>query len=121
MRGALGDALRKAGVREPEIGGKLTVTFTHSEPPDRPGLSASKHFKAEYVPASPAAAGSFFGNGDGVSGQTGTVLDGVQQQVVAPPVRPPAISEAAWNAMDDNTRRAVAKTMSVPADDGPPF
>jgi len=58
MRGAITDALRKAGESEPKVGGKLSVAFVRTEPPERPGLSASKHFEAQYEP--PAATGGFF-------------------------------------------------------------
>jgi len=107
MRRAIGDALRRAGAREPEVGGKLTVKFVRTEPADRPGLSPSKHFEAHYVPPT-ASTAEHFGTSD----------------VPAPssepaPVKPAAISDAAWAAMDEATRRTVAATMSGP--DKPPF
>lgn len=63
MRGAIGDALRRQGLKEPKVGGKLTVVFTKTEPPERPGLSASKHFEASYEPPAVSTAGYFNGQG----------------------------------------------------------
>lgn len=83
MRGAIGDALKKIGEKEPKIGGTLTVTFTHLEPPERPGLSASKHFEAVYQP--PAVTGDFFGNGSGQAAQAGAQVGGAQAAYAAPP------------------------------------
>src|SRR5262245_29472574 len=99
MRGAIGDALRKAKASEPEPGGTLTLTVTHTTPPDRPGLSASKHFAASYVP--PPVTGGFF-NGGQQAGET--------QATPAPaaggPTRPDSIPQAAWDVMDAATRAA---------------
>lgn len=112
MRGAIGDALRKAGIKEPEVGAQLTVTFTHTEPPERPGLSASKHFTASYVPAANAAAGEFL---------TATGNDTPPAPVS--PQRPASITEAAWAQMTPDVQAAVAKSMSgmVAASNEPPF
>lgn len=63
MRGAIGDALRRQGLKEPKIGGTLTVTFIKTEPPERPGLSPSKHFEATYQPPTASTAGYFNGQG----------------------------------------------------------
>ncbi|AXH69122.1 hypothetical protein SEA_RYADEL_17 [Mycobacterium phage Ryadel] len=135
MRGAIGDALRKAGAKEPEVGGTLTVTFTHVTPPDRPGMSPSKHFAATYT--APPVTGGYFappaapavtpGATYGAPAQPAPVPPAVQQAfpgatqvpqpTVAPePVKPAAISDAAWAAMDAPTRATVAATMGGGAD-----
>lgn len=117
LRGAVGDALRKAGEKEPKIGGKLTVRFVRTEPPERPGLSASKHFEAEYAP--PSTTGGFFSNG----GQSASHAP-QQQTVMQPPpqlVKPPGITDAAWEAMDSTTKQAVANTMASMSSNEPPF
>lgn len=96
MRGAIGDALKKVGEKEPKVGGTLQVTFTHLEPPERPGLSPSKHFDVQYQ--APAVTGDFFGGQNGAPQQAppqqyaqgGYVApqQPVQQQMpVAPPVQ----------------------------------
>lgn len=108
MRGAVGDALRKAGEKEPRVGARLTVTFTHTEAPDRPGLSKSKHYVAEYVPAANAAAGQFLNSGEPAA-TNGT----------AGPQRPASIPEAAWAAMDPVTKAVVAAAATPPAPAGP--
>lgn len=134
MRSAIGDALRRAGVKEPTVGGRLMVRFTHTEPPERPGLSASKHFEAAYEPP-PSGTAEHFGTAatppaavppavppaaaaaQGVPTAVQQVFPGAVP--VAQPVKPAAISDAAWAAMDPATRATVAATMG--ADAAPPF
>lgn len=103
MSNAIGDALRKAGKTEPEIGGKLTVTFT-SEEPTAPGLNPAKKYSAVYVPpkAGASAVASHF--------NAGASND---------PVKPDSISETAWAAMDASTRASVAASLSSVG--APPF
>lgn len=102
MRGAIGDALRKAGVKEPEVGGTLAVAFTHVTPPDRPGMSPSKHFAAQYTP--PAVTGNYFNGGAPAVQQQFPPAAAVPSQVAPPapaqyaapaaaPV-PPAVQQA---------------------------
>ena len=113
MRGAVGDALRRAGVREPAIGGTLTVTFVRTEPADRPGLSPSKHFEATYAPPSKGVA-EHFTNG------AAPAAPGAPAAPAAPaPVKPASISDVAWAAMDDATKATVSATMAATAT--PPF
>jgi len=113
LRGAIGDALRKAGKREPEVGGTLTVRFDRTEPPEKPGLSPSKHFEAEYIP--PNKTGQFFGTNSNSQSAPPT-----QHIINNGPAKPASISDAAWAAMDAGTRVAVANTMGA-LSDGPPF
>ena len=105
MRSAIGDALRRAGVKEPEVGGTLTVTFVRTEPADRPGLSPSKHFEATYTPPS-----------KGVAEHFGTAAAPAVAAPAAPaPVKPASISDAAWASMDDATKATVSATMAAAA------
>lgn len=110
MRGAVGDALRKAGAKQPEIGATLTVKFVRTEAAERPGLSKSKHYEATYVPAASAAAGQFL-DGNGTSAATSE----------PPPQRPPSITEGSWAAMDPATQKAVVRTMAPVSGGEPPF
>lgn len=110
MRGAIGDALRRAGAKEPAVGGTLTVTFVRTEPADRPGLSPSKHFEAVYAPPSTGVA-DHFGNGAAAPAAAPAAP-------AAAPVKPPSISDVAWAAMDDATKATVSATMAASA---PPF
>lgn len=115
MRGAIAEALRKAGAKEPEIGAKLTVILDHTEPPSGPGLSKSKHFKAEYT--SPAST-FFSGDIPGTVGSAGTSN--------GEPQRPEAFDAATWATLPLETKKQIATTMSVlpgarPKDDEPPF
>lgn len=74
MQGAIGDALRKAGVQGgPQVGGQLTVQLVERTPNDNPALAPINKFAAWYVPPSPAA--GFFG----------APQDAAPQQPVAPP------------------------------------
>jgi hypothetical protein len=57
MRSALRDALRRAKVRKPEVGGHITVTYVDDEPPRRRGFSPAKRYRVEYrPPAGPSLA-----------------------------------------------------------------
>lgn len=119
LQGAIGDALRKAGrTGPPEVGGQLTVTLIERTPNDIPALSPVNKFSAVYVSPSTAATGQFFGNTQAIP-QPGYAPGSGYQQAAPPalPPRPSAIAEAAWNAMDDATKRSVATTMA----DVPPF
>lgn len=106
MRSAIGDALRRAGVKEPEVGGTLTVTFVRTEPADRPGLSPSKHFEAVYIPPSKGVA-EHFGTAAAPAVPTASATPA--------PVKPAAISDAAWASMDDATKATVSATMAAAA------
>lgn len=102
MKGSVGDALRKAGEKEPKIDGKLTVTFTHQEAPSAPGLSGVKKFDATYEPP-PSAAAQHFAT--------------PEKAAAKEPKKPSGISAAAWAGMDAATRASVAESMN----DTPPF
>ena len=140
MRSAVGDALRKAGAKEPETGGTLSVTFTHLEAADKPGMSPSKKFSATYT--APPVTGGYFAPPAGAPAAPPAPpaaaytppAPPVQQQVpqpVAPPqpvqqqipqpvaapavAKPAAISDAAWAARDATTQAAVAASMAPPS------
>jgi hypothetical protein len=49
MTKAVKDAIMRAGIRELEIGGWLSVTYTHDGPAER-GLRQPRMFTAEYIP-----------------------------------------------------------------------
>lgn len=108
MRSAIGDALRRAGAKEPEVGGTLTVTFVRTEPADRPGLSPSKHFEAVYTPPSKGVAEHF-----GTAAAAAPAAPAVPTPTAAAPVKPAAISDAAWASMDDATKATVSATMAA--------
>lgn len=110
MRSAIGDALRRAGAKEPEVGGTLTVTFVRTEPADRPGLSPSKHFEAVYTPPSKGVAEHF---GTASAAPAAPAAPAVPTPTAAAPVKPAAISDAAWASMDDATKATVSATMAA--------
>lgn len=103
MTGAIGDALKKAGVDgDPEVGGKLSVTLTERVPTDF-GDPYNK-FAADYVKA---PSGLF--NGDAAAAPSAAGDE---------PKRPAQITKEAWDQMPLVTRKAVASTMGG---DEPPF
>lgn len=63
MRQAVGEALRKAGARKPERGGRLLVKYLEDKPTTlkngKPG-NAQKIYAAKYEPPAAQAAGQFF-------------------------------------------------------------
>lgn len=111
MSNAIGEALRKAGKAEPEIGGKLTVTFT-AEEPSAPGLNPAKKYTAAYVPPVAGKSTAVADHFDASAPGSGSVSNG--------PVKPDSITAQAWAAMDESTRQAVSATM-VGMSDSPPF
>ncbi len=125
MKGAVGDAVRKAGASgAPKIGGTLSVTLTHTVPSDVPGFNPQNRFSAEYTPPSGAGADTFFD--EGAQSVSTTAGPGAPGASAAPqPVKPAAITQQAWDQMDASTRTAVAATMGGGAapstDDAPPF
>lgn len=51
MQKAISDAIRKAGAKGPEIGGRITVTYVGTGKQDNPKYNPPKVFTAEYTPA----------------------------------------------------------------------
>jgi hypothetical protein len=113
MKGAIGDAVRKAGAQgAPKIGGTLAVTLTHTVPSDVPGFNPQNRFSAEYTPPSGAGADTFFNEG--------AAAPSAAPAAAAPePQRPPSIPEAAWKEMSLEAKKSVAATLS--GNDEPPF
>lgn len=54
LKSAVQDAVRTAGARGLEVGGRLTVTYTHDGTASRPGFTPPKQFRADYTPAAQA-------------------------------------------------------------------
>ncbi|GAA3374664.1 hypothetical protein [Streptomyces racemochromogenes] len=55
MKAAVADAVRAAGGRGLEVGGTLSITFTHELPPKQRGFNPLKQYSATYIPAATAA------------------------------------------------------------------
>ena len=53
MKKSVADAVRKAGCKALELGGRLTITYTHDGEPTKRGFNPPKFYEAEYIP--PAA------------------------------------------------------------------
>ncbi|MFV8127493.1 hypothetical protein [Streptomyces syringium] len=54
LKSAVQDAVRSSGARGLEVGGRLTVTYTHDGTASKPGFTPPKQFRAEYTPAAQA-------------------------------------------------------------------
>jgi len=107
MQGAIGDALRKAGAKEPEVGGKLAVTWSSTAPPSRPGLQGAHQYTATYTP--PSKAGSFF--------QEAGTDNGASKDAPIPDSPPPGIDAEAWKLMPPAAKQAIANVAAA----APPF
>lgn len=83
MTGAVGDAIRKAGVEGgPQVGGQLAVVLTERTPnPEIPAAKPTNKFVAQYTPPSPA--GNFFAQPQYAQPQAPA------QQGYFPPQQPP--------------------------------
>jgi hypothetical protein len=101
MTGAIGEALRKAGAKEPLPGATLSVTRIDDAPPTRPGLQGPHRFTAVYSPS----AGTF----------TKTTSASSSVNGMAPiPTQPPAgITQKAWDDMNPEAKQAIANTIAA--------
>lgn len=108
MTGAIGEALRKAGAKEPQIGGTLSVTYTGDGTPPQPGFNGPKLYSANYTPPT-SSTGQFFGNGQ--------PAQAAPQNAPIPEQPPAGIDPKAWAVMPADAKQAIANSMS----DQPPF
>lgn len=107
MTGAIGEALRKAGAKEPTVGATLTVTYVADGAPTRPGLRGPKKYTAVYTPST--GTGQFFATPPAAA----VAPPGVQNVTI--PTDPPAgIDPKAWAAMPTDAKQAIANTMAAP-------
>lgn len=107
MTGAIGQGVRKAGAKQPEVGGWLSVVFSDEEPSTTPGFDPTKKYTATYRPPAGAGAASIMGAPAG--GSAGDLI------------RPAGFDAAAWASMSDDARRGVLAALSPVGDDKPPF
>lgn len=109
MTGAIGDALRKANVKEPQVGATLSVTYTGDGQPSRPGFSGPKQYSATYTPPT-SNTGQFFNQGQAQQ-------PAAPQNAPIPNDPPPGIDPKAWAAMPADAKQAIANSMAA----APPF
>lgn len=112
MTGAIGEALRKAGAKEPAAGGTLTVTYTEDGAPSRPGLRGPKKYSATYT--KPSTTGQFFNTGGDNTPAAAPQAAAGQQNVPIPDQPPAGIDPKAWNSMPPDAKQAIANTMAAP-------
>lgn len=92
MQKAVSDALRGAGVKILEEGGRLEVAFIGLGTPSKPGLSAPKQYAARYTPPSAAV------NLDAVFNQQPAPGPQAQVTATAPQTGPQAPTGDLWPA-----------------------
>jgi hypothetical protein len=107
MTGAIGEAIRKSGVKEPQIGGQLSVTYIKDGQPTRPGFQGPKQFSATYTPPTAAQAST-----------SGFFNQAAPANVPIPDQPPAGIDPAAWAAMPADAKQAIANTLF---EQQPPF
>lgn len=97
LQGAIGDALRKAGVQKggPEVGGTLTVTLTERTPNEIPALAPTNKFVASYVSPAGAATGQFFAPAPAAQQVAAPQLQYATAPAAAPQQVAPAVQYAA--------------------------
>ena len=110
MQGAVAEALHQHKLSEPMPGATLAVTLSERVPNENKMLNPYNKFTAVYTPG--PVTGGYFTGGD----SSPSIPSPAQKPSL---VKPEAISDVAWAAMDDATRATVASTMSAPAT--PPF
>lgn len=110
MKNAISDAVRNAGGRGLEVGGHLTVTYTHDGVAKDRGMSPPKQYTAQYIPAAAAELHA-----------PAAPAAPAAQQYTPPPAAPaqqhinPA--QVAYQAQ----QTAVAAQQQPPVGDTPPF
>jgi hypothetical protein len=111
--GAIGDALRKVGAREPEVGGDLWVKRIEDGPVTRPGLKAPYRYTSTYAKPT-SSTGQFFNGGQQQPAQQAPAAP---QNAPIPTEPPPGIDPKAWASMPADAKQAIANSMAAP----PPF
>jgi hypothetical protein len=101
MQGALGDALRQAGAKEPLPGADVEVVRIEDGAPTRPGLQGPHRFAATYTPS-----GGFFTQP--AESAPAAAGNGAKQQAPIPDSPPAGIDPAAWAAMPAEAKQAIA-------------
>lgn len=101
MQGAIGDALRKAGVAEPEVGAKLAVTWSGTAPPTNPRFQGAHQYTAVYTPS-----GGFFNAA--APTDAAAAGNGAKQQAPIPEAPPAGIDAEAWKQMPEPAKQAIA-------------
>ena len=109
MQGAVGDALRQHGITEPQVGGKLAVTWSSVGPPTRPGLQGPHQYTAVYTP--PAA--GFFAPKTEAAQAAPAAGNGQPAQAPIPAEPPAGIDPAAWAVMPPESKQAIANVMAA--------
>lgn len=91
MRTAVQQALRQARSKSIDVGGTLTVTYTHDGERTNPAFSPPKQYVAVYEPPK-GDQSAFFGNG--------------QQQATAQAL-PPGMTQEVWDTLSDEAKAAL--------------
>ena len=97
--GMLG-AFKRAGITDPQVGGTLTVTYTHDGARTSPAYSPPKQYEVKYAP--PNAAAGFLGKATNGDRSTAT------EQL------PPGMTPEVWNTLTPEVQAAL-KAAAAPA------
>ena len=104
MQGAVGEAIRKVGAKEPQVGAELEVVRIDDAPPTRPGMQGAYRFAATYTPS-----GKFFASGGGQPAPEAASAGAAAKPNVPIPTEPPAgINAEAWAQMPEAAKQAIA-------------
>lgn len=115
MTGAIGEALRKASVKEPAVGGQLCVTYVRDGQPSRPGLNGPKQYSATYT-APPGPTAQYFTSNPPANGASTTppAASGGPVNAPIPDTAPTGIDPQAWAAMPTQAKQAIANALLPP-------
>lgn len=102
MMKAIREAVRAAGRKRLEVGGRLTVTYAGDGVASKPGFNPPKIYSAVYVPPAGSQAAPI------------TVPAATASQVYNTPIaKPAAVTQTDWDAMDRQQRERVASAFGA--------
>lgn len=123
----LREAIRKAGAKGLDIGGRVKVTYIgegeHTDPIKAKKYKKPKHVQVIYTPPAARATQDFLGGNGGGYGSSDRAESYRDQRAVRPGQAPAGLDPTAWANLDESRRAAILAQMSQPAGAGntPPF
>lgn len=116
---ALREAVKRAGAKRVEVGGRITMTYTHDDLTKevKRGMNPPKKYSATYEPPNPLDAAGL--NQPAENPFPAATQAAATPAIAAGPARPANIPEAVWATLDAGTKAALAAA-AVPSDE-PPF
>jgi hypothetical protein len=103
MKAAMQAAIKAVGAKQLDLGGTVTVTYTHDGERTNPAFSPPKQYAVQYVP--PNASAGFLGAGTGTgNGTVSAIATAVQPAEQIPAGLTPEI----WATMSPEAKAALA-------------